>query len=142
MSGIFNLGDAAITSALTNQVITSGTSASGTAQSLIDGLDWMAAVTIYANFIYGSSGTTVAAIIQTSIDQGGNWIDIARFDFTTANASKVLNLSGLLSKAVTPVAALGSEGVFDGVLGDRLRCKVTSTGTYVASTLSVRAAVR
>ncbi|MCA0032758.1 hypothetical protein [Mesorhizobium sp. B263B2A] len=143
MSGIFNLGDATITTALTNQVITDGVSASGVAQSLIDGLDWMAAVTIYASLIYGSGGTTVSAIVQTSIDQGANWIDVARFDFTTANASKVVNLSGLLSKAVSAVSALGSEGVFDGVLGDRLRCKLTTTGVYSGNTsVSIRAAVR
>lgn len=141
-AGIFNMGDATVTTAVTDSVITSGTSAAGAAQALIDQLDGMKAVTLHARFIYGSSGTTCAAIVQTSIDQGATWIDVARFDFTTANAQKVINLSGLLSKAVSAVSALGSEGVFDGVLGDRLRCKVTSTGTYVASTLSVRAAVR
>ncbi len=142
MSGIYNLGDSALTAAVTNDVITEGVSAAGVAQSFIDGLDWMAAVTLYANFVYGSGGTTCAAIVQTSID-GANWIDIARFDFTTANGTKVANLSGLLSKAVTAVSALSAEGVTDGVLGDRLRCKITSTGTYAGNTtLSVRAAVR
>lgn len=141
--GIFNLGDATVTAVVTDSVITSGTSAAGVTQALIDRLEGMTAVTVYCEFAYGSGGTTCAAIIQTSINQGSDWIDVARFDFTTANGTKVANLSGLLSKAVTSVAALGSEGVTDGVLGDRLRAKITSTGAYAGSTsVSVRAAVR
>ncbi len=141
--GIFNLGDAAVTAAVTDSVITSGTSAAGVTQAFIDRLEAMTALTLYAEFAYGSGGTSCAVIVQTSINQGADWIDIARFDFTTANGTKVANLSGLLSKAVTAVAALASEGVNDGVLGDRLRYKITSAGTYAGSTsVSVRAAVR
>ena len=143
MTGIYNLGDASVTAAVTDSVITSGTSAAGATQALIDRLEGMTAATIYAEFSYGSGGTTCAVIVQTSINQGSDWIDVARFDFTTANGTKVANLSGLLSKAVTAVSAISSEGVTDGVLGDRLRCKVTSTGTYAGNTaVSVRAAVR
>ena len=143
MTGIYNLGDATVTAAVTDSVITSGTSAAGAAQSQIDRLEGMTSVTLLAKFVYGSGGTTCAVIVQTSINQGSDWIDVARFDFTTANGTKVANLSGLLSKAVTAVAAIASEGVTDGVLGDRLRCKITSTGTYAGSTtVSVRAAVR
>jgi hypothetical protein len=142
MSGIFSLGDEAITTAVTNSVITDGVSAAGVAQSLIDGLDWMAAVTLYANFVYGAGGTTCAAIIQTSLD-GTIWIDVARFDFTTASLSKIANLSGLTPVATATVATLGSQGQLDGVLGDRLRAKITTTGTYSSNTsISIRAAVR
>jgi hypothetical protein len=141
-SGIYNLGDEAITAALTNSVITDGVSTQGVAQGFIDGLDWMAAVTLFANFTYGSGGTTCAAIIQTSLD-GTNWIDIARFDFTTSSAAKRCNLSGLTPVAVAAVAALSAEGVTDGILGDRLRAKITSTGTYAGNTsISLRSSVR
>lgn len=142
MSGIFNLGDRAISTALTNEVITEGVSSSGVEQELIDGLDFMAAVTLFVNFTYGSSGTTCIVIVQTSLD-GTNWIDVARFDFATASLAKRCNLSGLTAVGVGSVAALGAEGVLDGILGDRLRCKVTSTGTYAGNTsVSVRAEVR
>lgn len=142
MSGIYNLGDSAITAALTNEVITEGTASSGASQELIDGLSFMAAVTLFCNFTYGSGGTTCAVIVQTSLD-GTNWIDIARFDFTTASAAKRCNLSGLTPVAIAAVAALASESVLDGILGDRLRAKVTSTGTYAGNTaVSVRASVR
>jgi hypothetical protein len=57
-----------------------------------------------------------------------------RFDFLLASRSAVANLSAALSKAITTVAALSAEGVNDGVLGAKLRAKVTSTGTYAGNT--------
>ncbi len=144
MSGIYNLGDEAITTAVTNLVITDGVSSSGVAQSFIDGLDFAAAVTLQANFTYGSGGTNLKADVETSLDQGVTWIGIARFAFLLASAEKVVNLSGLTP--VTTVYApttLSDDAVKDGVLGDRLRCRITSTGTYAGNTsISVRAAVR
>lgn len=141
-SGIYNLGDSAITAAVTNFVITAGTSSQGVAQGFIDGLEWMAATTLFANVTYGSGGTTCSAIVQTSLD-GTNWIDIARFDFTTASRAAVCNNSGLTPSAVATIAALASEGVKDGILGDRLRAKITTTGVYAGNTsISIRAAVR
>ena len=144
MSGIFNLGDEPITVAVTNIVITDGVSSQNVAQSFIDGLDWMAAVTLQANFTYGTSGgTSVKVDIETSLD-GTSWIPIARFAFTTASAEKLFNLSGLTPKTtvVVPVT-LSDDTCLDGILGDRLRAKITSTGTYSGNTsISVRAAVR
>lgn len=130
--GIFSLGDFAITTAGTQ---------TGT---VVDGLDGMSAVTIDARLAYGSGGTTTVVVVQTSINQGSTWIDIARFDFSTAGAEKVVNLSGLTPRtSPLSVAALGSEGSVDGILGDRLRAVVTSTGTYAGSTVaSVRVSVR
>jgi hypothetical protein len=120
--------------------ITSALSASP--QTAIDDLDGMTAVTLEASFQWGSGGTSCSAVVQTSFDGGTIWRDIARFDFTTATAVKHCNLEGLLSKAVTAYAALASEGVYDGVLGDQLRAVVTSVGTYANTVLSVRASVR
>lgn len=111
------------------------------AQSPIQDLEGMTAVTLEASFTYGSGGGTAIVAIQTTFD-GTNWLDIARFDFATATAKKVANLSGLLSKAVTSYAVLAAEGLLDGVLGNQLRAVITSTGTYVGSTLAVRASVR
>lgn len=144
MSGIYNLGDEAITTAVTNLVITDGVSSSGVAQALIDGLDFAAAVTLQANFTYGSGGATLKVDVETSLDQGTTWIAIARFAFLLASAEKVVNLSGLtpVSTVYTP-ATLSDDAVKDGILGDRLRARITSTGVYAGNTsVSVRAAVR
>lgn len=143
MTGIYNLGDATIAAAVTDSVITSGVSSAGAAQALIDRLEGMSSVTLFAEFTYGSGGTAVLVVVQTSINQGADWIDVCRFDFATSNASKTANLSAAAAAAVAAVAALGAEGKVDGVLGDRLRCKITTTGTYAGNTsVSVRAAVR
>lgn len=108
----------------------------------ITGLAGMSALTLEANFQWGSGGSACSAIVATSFDGGTTWRHVARFDFTTATAVKVANLSGLLSKAVAPYADLASEGVNDGILGDQLAVFLVSTGTYVNTTLSVRASVR
>jgi hypothetical protein len=140
--GVFNLGDRTITAALTDQVITEASGVEG-AQSDIRNLAGMTGVTIEAKFVYGSGGTTCLVTIQTSLNQGTDWIDVARLDFATANARKTVNLSAAAAAAVAAVAALSAEGKVDGVLGDRLRAKVTSTGVYAGNTsISVRAAVR
>jgi hypothetical protein len=141
-TGIKDLGSVTITAALTDEVITEG-SQNGAAVEYIGGLAGMTSLTAWANFDYGSSGTTVAAIVQTSLDQGTNWIDIIRFDFTTSDRKAHATVGVFAAGAVTTLAALGSEGKLDNVLGDRVRCKVTSTGTYAGNTsLSMRVAVR
>lgn len=118
------------------------TALSASAQTAIEDLEGMASVTLEAAFGYGSGGSTAKVWVQTSFDGGTTWRDVALFEFTTASAVKVANLQANAAKAVTAYAALSSEGVIDGVLGDRLRAVVTTTGTYANSTLAVRASVR
>lgn len=140
--GTFDLGSVAITAAVTNLVITSGVSAAGVAQAFLDRFEGIEALAIYVGFSYGASGTTASLKIQTTFDDV-EWIDVARFDFTTASRSAVANLSALLSKAVTTVAALSAEGVNDGVLGAKLRAVLTTTGTYSSNTsIKVRVGAR
>lgn len=134
LPGIYNLGDFTVTTAATQ---------TGDA---VTGLAGLTAVSLQARLAYGSGGTKITVYIQTSLDQGTTWIDIACITFTTAGATKVVNLSGLTPKTteITPTdGALADDTALDGVLGDRLRAKVVSTGTYAGSTvLSVRAAAR
>ncbi len=105
-------------------------------------LDGMTALSLEANFQYGSGGTSCSAIVATSFDLGTSWRHIARFDFLVATAVKVANLSGLLSKAISSYSDLASEGVNDGLLGSQLAVYLVSAGVYVNTTLSVRASVR
>lgn len=129
--GVYTLAAVNLTVALSAQ-----------AQSRLEDLDGIAGVTLECDFNYGSGGTTCIVLAQTSLDGGTVWLDIARFDFATASRKAVCNLSGLLSKAVTTYAALSAEGVMDGVLGPMLRAVVSSTGTYVNTTVALRASVR
>jgi hypothetical protein len=95
------------------------------------------AVTVEAAFLYGSGGTTCKAYLQTSVDGGTTWVDVASFAFTTSAASKVsaLNVYAALAAAVTPTdGTLADNTIVNGLIGDRLRVKVISTGTYAAAT--------
>lgn len=123
-AGAYTLFAGQITAALSSQ-----------AQTAIEDLDGMLACNLVARFVYGSGGTSVAAVVQTSFDGGTTWMDIARFDFTTLNATKYANLSGLTYKAAAAYAALGSEGQNDGLLGPMVRAVITSVGTYAGGTL-------
>lgn len=129
--GVYTLASLSLTAALAAQ-----------AQTTIDRLSGLAAVTLECDFGYGSGGTSCSVLAQTSLDGGTVWLDIARFDFTQSSRKAVCNLSGLLSKAVTTYAALGAEGVNDGILGPMLRAVVTSVGVYVNTTVALRASVR
>jgi hypothetical protein len=124
--GSISLGNFAVTTAAT-QI---GTPAIG--------LAGMNAVTLLARFIYGSGGTTATVYFQTSFDQGQTWCDIASVQFATSSQAEVVNVSGL-DKLTTWTAqtdgTLTAGTVLDGPLGDQLRVKVVSAGTYGNSTL-------
>lgn len=144
MSEPLNLGDNAITTAVTGEVITSASDSNGAAQAYLSGLGDIAAACIQCNFTWGSGGTSVKITIETTLDQGVTWIEVARFAFTTASAEKVVNLSALTPKttAYTPIA-LSDDTALDGILGDRWRAKKTTVGTYSGNTsVSVRMQAR
>lgn len=90
-----------------------------------------------ATFVYGSAGTSAKFWIQTSFDAGVTWVDIANFAFTTSSLRAISSV-----RAATVVAAnytatdatLADNTIKDGLLGDRLRVKYTTTGTYAGST--------
>lgn len=138
--GTKNLGERAITTALTGEVITSAPDIQGQTQEYLDNLEGMLAATLSVNFVYGSGGTTCIVTVETTLDQGTTWTEVARFAFATASEHNQVNLSGLtpVTTVYTP-AALSSDSVKDGIMGDRWRAKVTSTGTYAGNTsVSVR----
>lgn len=132
--GDYSLCDLGVTTAL-----------SGVAQTPIQNLQGIFAATIEAKLYYGSGGTSLKAWVQVTLDDGATWIDIACFAFTTSSAVKVINLSGLTPKttAVTPTdGALADDTCVDGVLGSAMRVKLTSTGTYSNTIISVKVSVR
>ena len=144
--GIRNLGDAALAAinAATGggSVVTLAADASGINQPYVEGLDGMKAATLSANFVYGSGGDTLKVAIETTLNQGATWIEIARLAFTTASAEKVVNLSGLTPvTTVYAPATLSDDAVKDGVLGPRFRARIIkgAGSAYAGATsLSIR----
>ncbi len=99
----------------------------------------MNALVIEGRFVYGSDGTTVKVWIQTSLDDGGNWIDIASLAFATTSLRTVhtLVLPAVVADRtkVTPTdGALADDLIVDGILGDMIRAKLTTVGTYAGGT--------
>ncbi|MEJ6783769.1 hypothetical protein [Aminobacter sp. Piv2-1] len=132
--GDYSLCDLAVTTAL-----------NAVAQTPIKNLEGILAATIEAKLSYGSGGTSIRAWVQVTLDDGATWIDIACFAFTTSSGVKVVNLSGLTpaTTAITPSdGAMADNTVQDGVLGSAMRVKLTSTGTYANTTMSVKVSTR
>jgi len=99
------------------------------------------ALTLEFIFLYGSGGTTFAAYVQTSFDNGTTWVDIAQFSGTTSALTRGYHL--VSSAAVTTAQAV-TDGTMtantslSGFLGPLFRVKYTTTGTYAgASSLYV-----
>lgn len=132
--GPFPLGDFQIGSAST-QI--------GTVQANFQGIN---AASFQVRLSGGTGGTNIRVYIQTTLDQGQSFFDIAAVLFTTIPGVEVVNVSAL--DALTTVTAptdggLADNTVLNGPLGDQFRVKVISTGTYTGGTLvSVRGIAR
>lgn len=94
-------------------------------------------LTIQGRFVYGSGGTNATAYVQTSLDDSATWVDIACLQFTTASATKIVNLTSdtAVTTAATPTdGSLTANTVVNGIIGNRIRCKYVTTGTYGGTT--------
>lgn len=103
------------------------------------------ALQLQAKFVYGSGGTTAKFWVQTSFDAGATWVDIANFAFTTASLNKIAGVNVFLAAThATPTdATLADNTVNNGLLGEMVRVKYTTTGTYATSTtIEIRANVK
>ncbi len=90
-----------------------------------------------AVFTYvADAATSAKAYIQTSLDAGATWFDIASFAFTTSTATKVSAVTTEIapaSQAFTPAdGTLSDNTIIQGIIGDRLRVKFVSVGAYGA----------
>jgi hypothetical protein len=94
-------------------------------------------LTCQVNFVYGSGGTNATVYLQTSLDGGTTWSDIAALQFTTSNGRKAVNVTSR-TPVTTPAAltdgSLTANTSQDGVLGSQWRAKLTTTGTYGGGT--------
>ncbi len=88
-------------------------------------------------FVYGSGGTGADFYLQTSFDGGTTWTDIQCFSFTTTSATKFQVIKSPIAVAANQAiqdGALTANSILDGVMGDRLRVKYSTTGTYAGGT--------
>lgn len=106
---------------------------------VISGLGDATSITFSARFVPGTGGATAVGVVKTTFNQGASWVDIARFDFATSQAEKAYTLTAKAVESPYTAAALAAEGSVGGLLGDRFKAVVTSTGTYVGAILSLRA---
>ena len=117
-------------------ITTAGTVISGTVTNLQDKI----INALGAVFTYGSSGTTAKAFVQTSFDDGANWHDVTVFSFTTASAQKGATLGwptlGTAHYVVTD-GSLADNAMSGAPIGNMVRCKVISVGTYAGTTTLV-----
>ena len=93
--------------------------------------------------VVGSPGTSAKAWVQTSIDGGATWLDLACFAFSSVSAVKAARLPGgaLKSPAAISEGTLADDSASDGPFGERFRVKVTSVGTFGAGTTLTLAAI-
>ena len=106
------------------------------AQEYKNGFGKPQALTIIASATVTGGGTTMKAWVQTSLDGGATWYDIANFAFTTSSGIKLHNLDGRATVAnATPTSGtMADNTVQHGLIGERFRALVTTTGTYSAGT--------
>lgn len=145
LPGYYSLGSFSIT--------TADTYAPDAGEELT-GLAGMLALTAQLKWVYGSGSGSPSGVayLQTSLDAaneggapGGTWIDIASMSLADASAIKVFQLSGLTPRGtlLTPGdGTLTPDTTIDGLLGDRLRIKVVSFGTFANSSLTGSVVVR
>lgn len=121
------------------------TAAGTTLGAVFANLPGVKALELQAVFTYISGGTTAKAYVQTSLDGGSTWIDVASFAFALTGATKVSKVSvyAATAAALTPTdGALADNTILDGILGDQFRIKIISVGIYAGTTLAVSAVAK
>jgi hypothetical protein len=111
--------------------------AAGVLGAVVTGLQGAYYLGAQAVFTYGSGGTSAKFWVQTSLDGGVTWLDVMSFAFLTATATKmsaVVTTTALAAAATPSDAALADNTILSGVLGDQVRVKYTSVGTYAGGT--------
>lgn len=125
--------------------LTIGAAVGATAGTVFSKIGGMKYLVVESIFLYGAGGTTAKAYVQTSLNGGLTWFDIMCFAMTTAAASLAASVSANISfdpddsaPVYAPVAvvdgSLADNTCLNGILGDRVRVKYVTTGTYTGVT--------
>jgi len=92
----------------------------------------------YVLFVDGGGGTTIDVFIQTSFDNETTWIDIMHFDFLVTAGTRIMKVreETAIVADVTPTDGTGpADGTaISGIIGDHVRARIVTTGTYTATT--------
>ena len=129
------------TKTLLSIAITAAVSATATTQTSFKKRP--VSLALQANFTYTSGGTSADAYVQTSLDNGATWVDIANFHFTTASAIRAYNLTNaaVTTQATPGDGSLTANTCVNGFLGSLYRVKyvVLASASYVGTTLIITA---
>lgn len=115
----------AITSAVAGATVDIGEVPSGTKH-----------IMAHSNFTYAGGAVVTAKFYLQSSADGVTWFDILSVAETTATSHKIVGLDLEAAGAMTVITdgTLTDNTKLDGMAGDRLRLKYTTTGTYTAGT--------
>ena len=97
---------------------------------------------VFAGTVTG--GTSLQAWIQTSFDGGVTWVDVMCFAFANTAGRKISSVRRAVAVGANYAATdgtLADNTIKDGLIGDRVRAKITSVDTYAAATLQITAVV-
>lgn len=110
----------------------------------VTGFGKVTSATIQYRFTAGSGGTSVKAYVQTSLDGGVSWWDIACEALTTSdiNTYQAVNIDTVSTPVALTDGSLTDNTAIDGLLGDRFRVKYVVVGTYSDASLIVDIATR
>jgi hypothetical protein len=107
---------------------------------------WPTLITLQGTLTYTSGGTTATAWVQTSLDGGLTWNDLAAFGFATAAKRTVFNLNTVPVNTIIAQITSFTDGTLTAdtaiavpFFGSDFRVKYTTTGTYVGTVLRVDA---
>jgi hypothetical protein len=88
---------------------------------------------------WGSGGTSTDAYLQTSLDGGTTWTDVANFHFLAVSARYIWTLESSLIAAPVQLTApsdgsMTANTALSGVFGNLWRVKFVTVGTYAGGT--------
>lgn len=138
-------GDVHTSGQMVNMTSAAITAAGTVTSTPVTGLSGMKYLSAQAKFTYGSGGTSLKAYVQTSFDMGTTWVDVMAFAFATTTATKLSAVTANVaaSPAVAPTdGSLTDNTIVNGLLGDRVRVKYVSVGTYAGTTFDLDMVVK
>jgi len=102
---------------------------------------------MHANFTYaGADGGQLDVFLQTSLDYGLTWCDIANIHFLQASARRFTGCSSTITLGVATwnpgYLTIADNTVLQGLIGDYIRVAVAPVNAYATSRLVVDVVIR